>query len=89
MRLSALAPIPQRIAIAGDPKRVTKWLGGERPATILEGLDVEWVAPHGTPGVVAAHFQTASGLLTVTRTEDGRLTMDFPGSMPEAMSTAG
>ncbi len=32
----------------------------------------------------AAHFQTASGLLTVTRTEDGRLTMDFPATVPEA-----
>jgi Glyoxalase-like domain len=54
-----------KLEIAGDPKRVTKWLGGEPPARILEGLDVEWVAPHGTPGVVAAHFQTADGIVRI------------------------
>ncbi len=54
-----------KLEIAGDPKRVTKWLGGERPDRILEGLDVEWVAPHGTPGVVAAHFRTADGIVRI------------------------
>jgi glyoxalase-like protein len=54
-----------KLEIAGDPKRVTKWLGGEPPHRILEGLDVEWVAPHGTPGVVAAHFQTADGVVRI------------------------
>lgn len=30
----------------------------------------------------AAHFQTASGLLTVTRAQDGAMTMDFPATPP-------
>ena len=54
-----------KLEIAGDPQRVTKWLGGEPPSAILEGLDVEWVAPHGTPGVVAAHFQTPDGVVRI------------------------
>ncbi len=52
------------IEIAGDPHRVGDWLGnsGVDP---LEDVDVEWVAPHGTPGVVAAQFSTANGLVRI------------------------
>jgi hypothetical protein len=48
------------LEIAGDPKRVSDWLGHcvDGP---LEDLEVEWVAPHGTPGVVAVQFDTADG----------------------------
>jgi hypothetical protein len=53
-----------KLEIAGDPQRMTQWLG-ETPAAILQGLDVDWVAPHGTPGIVAAHFKTADGLVRV------------------------
>ena len=53
-----------KLEIAGDPKRVTQWLG-EDPANILDGLEVEWVAPHGTPGVIAAHFKTAEGVVRI------------------------
>jgi Glyoxalase-like domain len=53
-----------KMEIAGDPKRVTMWLGQD-PAGALEGLDVEWVAPHGTPGVVAAHFYTPDGIVRI------------------------
>ena len=50
------------LEIAGDPARVTEWLGApvEQP---LEDVKVEWVAPNGTPGIVAAQFQTPSGLV--------------------------
>ncbi|MCW2783889.1 MAG: hypothetical protein JWP74_406 [Marmoricola sp.] len=50
------------LEIAGDPARVTEWLGApvEQP---LEDVKVEWVAPNGTPGIVAAQFQTAAGLV--------------------------
>ena len=34
-------------------------------ATLLHGLDVDWVAPNGTPGVVAAHFLTPDGVIRV------------------------
>ncbi|MGZ8735456.1 MAG: VOC family protein, partial [Acidimicrobiia bacterium] len=52
------------LEIAGDPARVSEWLGQpvERP---LEDVKVEWVAPHGTPGVVAAQFQTPNGLVRI------------------------
>ena len=46
--------------IAGDPGRVAAWLGA--PTTKpLEGLDVQWVAPNGTPGILAATFTTPDG----------------------------
>ena len=52
------------LEIAGDPGRVSEWLGHciEGP---LEDVAVEWVAPHGTPGVVAAQFQTPNGLVRI------------------------
>ncbi|MGH3386788.1 MAG: VOC family protein [Nocardioidaceae bacterium] len=54
----------KKLEIAGDPSRVTDWLG-EDPAGALGGLEVEWVAPHGTPGVVAAHFHTSDGVVRI------------------------
>jgi hypothetical protein len=53
-----------RLEIAGDPSRVADWLGApvSRP---LDGLDVEWVAPNGTPGVVAASFATPDGVVRI------------------------
>lgn len=50
------------LEIAGDPARVTEWLGApvEQP---LEDVKVDWVAPNGTPGVVAVAFQTPNGLV--------------------------
>jgi hypothetical protein len=52
------------LEIAGDPHRVSEWLG-DPVSEPLEGVDVEWVAPHGTPGVVAAQFSTANGLVRI------------------------
>ncbi len=49
-----------RLEIAGDHERVDEWLG-EKTNLVLEGVDVEWVAPHGQPGVVAVVFATPSG----------------------------
>ena len=49
-----------KLEIAGDPQRVSEWLGEPVDAP-MEDIDVEWVAPHGTPGIVAAHFRTADG----------------------------
>lgn len=50
----------ESLEIAGDPARVTDWLGEpvERP---LEDVDVNWVAPNGTPGIVTVTFRTPSG----------------------------
>jgi hypothetical protein len=52
----------EALEIAGDSARVSEWLGQsvEQP---LEDVKVEWVAPHGTPGIVAAQFQTRNGVV--------------------------
>ncbi len=48
------------IEIAGDPKRVAEWLGDPDIDPLVD-VEVEWVAPHGTPGLVAAVFRTPTG----------------------------
>lgn len=52
------------LEIAGDPVRVRDWLGSE-DVDPLEDVKVEWVAPHGTPGIVAAQFDTPSGVVRI------------------------
>lgn len=52
------------LEIAGDPQRVSEWLG-ETVEAPLEDIKVEWVAPHGTPGIIAAQVQTPNGLVRI------------------------
>lgn len=52
------------LEIAGDPLRVSEWLG-EPVESPLEDVKVDWVAPHGTPGLLAAQVQTPSGLVRI------------------------
>jgi hypothetical protein len=52
------------LEIAGDPHRVSEWLG-EPEDHPLEDVKVEWVAPHGTPGIVAIQFHTPNGLVRI------------------------
>lgn len=52
------------LEIAGDPHRVTEWLG-EPESHPLEDVDVTWVNPNGQPGVQAVTFRTPSGLTTI------------------------
>ncbi len=52
------------LEIAGDPQRVSEWLG-ETVEAPLEDLKVEWVSPHGTPGILAVQVQTPSGLVRI------------------------
>jgi hypothetical protein len=52
------------LEIAGDPQRVSEWLG-ESVEAPLEDVKVEWVAPNGTPGIVAVQFQTPTGLVRI------------------------
>lgn len=52
------------LAIAGSPQRVSDWLNVDVKHP-LRGIDVDWVAPHGTPGLLSATFRTATGLVTV------------------------
>lgn len=48
------------LEIAGDPDRVSQWLG-EPVDHPLDDVEVDWVAPNGSPGIVAVQFETASG----------------------------
>ena len=52
------------LEIAGDPQRVSEWLG-ETVEAPLEDVKVEWVAPNGTPGIIAAQVQTPRGLVRI------------------------
>ncbi len=52
------------LEIAGDPHRVSEWLG-ETVEASLEDFKVEWVAHNGTPGIVAVQLQTPSGLVRI------------------------
>lgn len=52
------------LEIAGDPQRVSEWLG-ETVEAPLEDVKVEWVAPNGTPGIVAVQLQTPNGLVRI------------------------
>jgi hypothetical protein len=52
------------LEIAGDPHRVSEWLG-EPVEAPLEDVKVDWVAPNGTPGVLAAQIQTPHGLVRI------------------------
>lgn len=56
------------LEISGDPTRVKEWLGEDlaervdpwtgRPA---DNVELQWVAEHGTPGLLAAVFRTPEG----------------------------
>jgi hypothetical protein len=54
----------ESLEIAGDPARVSDWLGRpvEQPVVVVK---VDWIAPHGTPGLVAVTFQTPRGLVRI------------------------
>ncbi|MCW1250077.1 VOC family protein [Acaricomes phytoseiuli] len=52
------------LTIAGSSERVTEWLG-EHVENSLENVSIEWVAPHGTPGIMSVTFETDQGLVTV------------------------
>lgn len=53
-----------KLEISGDPLRVAEWLG-EPADHPLDDVQVEWLAPHGQPGILAAHFKTADGLVRI------------------------
>jgi hypothetical protein len=52
------------LQIAGDPDRVRDWLGLPAAAT-SSVIDFTFVAPHGTPGLLAVTFDTPDGPVTV------------------------
>lgn len=52
------------LRIAGSPERLCQWLG-EPPDHPLDAVDVDWVAPHGQPGILAVTFATPTGTVEV------------------------
>ena len=52
------------LQIAGDPTRVTDWLGLPAGTTGTE-IDFRFVAPHGTPGLLSVTFDTPTGPVTI------------------------
>lgn len=54
------------LQIAGDPLRVREWLGlPQRESGWEPDLDFEFVAPHGTPGLLAVSFTTPRGAVII------------------------
>jgi hypothetical protein len=53
-----------RLDIAGDPQRLIDWLG-EPESHPLDDVDVSWLAPRGTPGLLSVHFTTPAGMVRI------------------------
>lgn len=52
------------VEIAGSQTRVDDWLGGSAEK-VLADIPIEWVAPRGQPGLIAATFGTPSGVVRI------------------------
>lgn len=52
------------LEIAGDPERVRDWIGVDRDY-VPEGIDFDFVAPRGNPGILSVTFDTPNGSVTV------------------------
>ena len=52
------------VEIAGSQARVDDWLGGSAEK-VLADIPIEWVAPRGQPGLIAATFGTPSGVVRI------------------------
>lgn len=53
-----------RLEIAGDRERMDDWLGGQTDL-VLNDVEVQWIAPNGQPGLVAALFSTPLGKVRI------------------------
>ena len=52
------------LQIAGDPDRVSDWLGLPADAP-SRSVDFTFVSPHGNPGLMAVTFDTPDGPVTI------------------------
>ncbi|GAA1808288.1 hypothetical protein GCM10009771_08070 [Nesterenkonia flava] len=53
-----------KLSIAGSPQRVADWLGSP-DADPFEDVEVDWVAPSGTPGLMSVTFSCPNGVVTI------------------------
>ncbi len=56
------------MSLAGSPERVQEWLGVTSEAelaTVLDGVNITWAAPKGTPGVLSVTFESPNGTVTI------------------------
>ncbi len=53
-----------RLTIAGDPDRVRDWLG-EPAQTTSTAIAFDFIAPHGTAGLMSVTFDTPNGPVTI------------------------
>ncbi len=52
------------LTIAGSSERVTEWLGTDVEET-LDGVQVQWIAPNGTPGIMSVTFETGDDRIEI------------------------
>ena len=52
------------LTIAASPEHVTEWLGTDAVET-LDGVQVQWIAPNGTPGIMSVTFETEGGRIEI------------------------
>ncbi|HEY5788933.1 MAG TPA: VOC family protein [Microlunatus sp.] len=52
------------VEIAGSQHRVEDWLGGSATHALAD-IPIEWVAPRGQPGLIAATFGTPNGVVRI------------------------
>lgn len=54
----------RELQIAGDPDRIFEWLGCSQEE-ISPSIELAYVAPRGTPGLLSCQFETPEGYVTV------------------------
>jgi hypothetical protein len=52
------------LEIAGERARLDEWLGGLTD-TVLQDVDIDWIAPNGQPGIEVAVFATPRGMVRI------------------------
>lgn len=54
----------EKIEIAGSRDRISEWIGHE-VGTSFDGVELEFTAPNGQPGIEAVTFRTPKGLVRI------------------------
>ncbi|WP_349827178.1 VOC family protein [Brevibacterium litoralis] len=54
----------EALQIAGSRDRLKDWLGTDEAKPIPE-INIDWTAPHATPGLMSVSFSTPGGLVTL------------------------